>query len=253
MSRQTALHVRLNALQFLGDRDFDVLAKLLRHVERAGAGELVVVENQELNRTRVLLSGWACRYKSFADGRRQILNLLLPGDVIGFYAIMLNRSDYGVETITPVDMAVFPAVDLVESLAGAPHLTLGLSWVAGQSERLLDEQITRIGRRNASERMAHLFVELFLRLRRSGFDHDAACCLPLTQSVLADALGMSHVHANRSFRALARERAVSIRDGKILLDDIARLARRARFDARYLEQSAVPERTKRAVKKQTML
>ena len=245
---KTPLHVRLDALNFLKDSDWETLAKLLDRTERAMEGELIVLENQEMNRTRVLREGWAFRYNSLPDGRRQILNLLLPGDIVGFYAIMRNRSDCGVEALTPIDMFVFPAIDLIDALSAAPRLILALSWIAGHSERILDEQITRIGRRNAAERMAHFFVEIYLRLRKADFNHDQATRFPLTQNLLADILGMSHVHANRSFRALARDRGVSLTDGCIVLQDIEYLAKRCKFDDRYLQPTPVPKKTEKAIK-----
>lgn len=245
--RKTPLHRRLETLQFLEPSDWTILDGLLTREEQANEGELIVLENQEINRTRIIHNGWAHRYKSFQDGRRQIINLMLPGDIVGFYAVMRNRSDYGVEALTPLEMSIFPAADLIDALSQAPRLMLALSWIASQSERILDEQITRIGRRNATERMAHLFVELFLRLRKAGIEENEACVLPMTQSVLADTLGMSHVHANRSFKSLSRDGGASLAQGKILLKDIDLLAMRAKFDASYLEQTSLPKPTLKAV------
>lgn len=160
---------------------------------------------------------------------------------------MRNQPDYGVDALTPVELAVFPAAQLINVVSGTPRLILALSWIAAQSERLLDEQITRIGRCNAAVRMAHLFVELFLRQRNAGFLQEQARFLPLSQSILADALGMSHVHANRSFKLLARDGAVSIRDSQIHLDNIEALASRADFDTHYLKQISVPDKSKETI------
>jgi CRP-like cAMP-binding protein len=245
--KNTSLHVRLQSLEFLDKPDWRALGKLFENEEHAHAGAQIVHEKETMNRTRFLVKGWAYRYKLLPDGRRQILNFLLPGDIIGFYAVMRNQSDYGVDALTPVELAAFPAAELINIVAGTPRLILALSWIAAQSERLLDEQITRIGRRNAAVRMAHLFVELFLRLRNAGILQERARILPLSQSVLADALGMSHVHANRSFKLLARDGAVSIRNAQIHLDNIEALASRADFDTNYLKQISVPEITREAM------
>ena len=235
-------------MDFLEDRDFEVLDNLLAHREQASAGDLIVMEDQDMMRTWVLLEGWAFRYKSFADGRRQVLNYLLPGDIIGMYSVILGRSDFGVEAITPMSMAVFPCTELVEALADTPRLLLALSWIAGQGERMLDEQIARVGRRGAAERMAHLFVELHVRMRKLGVSKEDARILPLTQALLSDTLGMSHVHANRCFGALSRERLVALQDGRLVLLDTPRLAQRAGFDASYLEETSVPAQTQEALR-----
>ncbi|HSH43236.1 MAG TPA: Crp/Fnr family transcriptional regulator [Arenicellales bacterium] len=240
----TALHQRLRALRYLTESDFAALDELLEHREEAAPGELVVMEDQAMNRTWVSLEGWAFRYKSFADGRRQILNYLLPGDIIGLYSVMLKRSDYGVEAMTPMSLAVFPSTMLIEASAHTPRLLLALSWIAGQGERMLDEQIARVGRRGAAERMAHLLVELHVRLIHLGMSWNQAHSLPLTQALLSDTLGMSHVHANRCFGVLAREGLVALDKGRLVLLDIGGLARRAGFDAGYLEESDLPRETR---------
>lgn len=243
----TALHHRLRALNFLNDEDFAALDELLQHREEASPGELIVMEDQDMNRTWVLLDGWAFRYKSFEDGRRQVLNYMLPGDVIGLYSMMLKRSDCGVEAITPMSLAVFPCTELIDALAHTPRLLLALSWIAGQGERMLDEQIARVGRRGAAERMAHLFVELYVRMLKLGVSRDDARVLPLTQALLSDTLGMSHVHANRCFGALSREKLVALEHGRLVLLDTTRLAQRAGFDASYLEETAMPRETLKAL------
>lgn len=240
---ETALHYRLRALNYLRDEDFVALDHLLEDREEAAAGELIVMEDQDMNRTWVPLEGWAFRYKSFADGRRQVLNYMLPGDVIGMYSLILRRSDYGVEAITPMTLATLPATDLLDALAHTPRLLLALSWISGQGERMLDEQIARVGRRGAAERMAHLFVELYVRMLKLGVAREDARVLPLTQALLSDTLGMSHVHANRCFGALTRENLVALKQGRLVLLDIGRLAKRAGFDPGYLEETAVPRET----------
>lgn len=240
---ETALHYRLRALNYLGNEDFGLLDELLHRREEASPGELIVMEDQEMNRTWVPLDGWAFRYKSFADGRRQVLNYMLPGDIIGLFSVMLRRSDYGVEAITPMTLAVFPATELIEAFAHRPRLLLALSWIAGQGERMLDEQIARVGRRAAAERMAHLFVELYVRLLKLGVRQEDARVLPLTQALLSDTLGMSHVHANRCFGTLSREDLVALKAGRLVLLDVGRLAQRAGFDSSYLEETTVPRET----------
>ncbi|GJL81274.1 MAG: Crp/Fnr family transcriptional regulator [marine bacterium B5-7] len=243
----TCLHTRLDSLNFLDEDDFALLDRLLERRDKATPGELVVVEMQKVTQTRLIIDGWAYRYRSLANGTRQILNFLIPGDIISFYAMMLPLSDCGVEAMTPMEFAHFPVTDLVETLSGSAHLVLALSWIAGQSERMLDEQITRIGRRNSKSRLAHILVELHVRLRNSGFDKDQACLLPLTQAVLSDALGMSAVHANRSFRALVKDGLIAREKSDIRLMDVTQLSRVADFDHAYLEQTEVPATTLNAI------
>lgn len=244
----TALHQRLRTLDYLSEEDFTALDGLMHNREEAEAGDLIVMEHQEMTRTWVLQEGWAFRYKSFPDGRRQVLNYMLPGDIVGLYSVMISRSDCGVEAITPMSLAVFRNAELIDALAHTPRLLLAMSWVAGQGERILDEQIARVGRRGAAERMAHLFVELYVRMLKLGVSRSDATTLPLTQALLSDTLGMSHVHANRCFRALNKEKLVALKEGKLVLLDVKGLAQRAGFDASYLEATSMPVGTREALK-----
>ena len=237
------LHSQLESLRYLDAADFGILNGLLTREETAETGKLLVIEGGKANKVIVLSTGWAIRYKSLPDGRRQILNFLLPGDIAGFFAMLFKTAEYGVETLTPVTMNRFNPEQLLDAFKEAPRLAVALSWLAGQDERQLDEQIVRIGRRGATERMAHLFMELHHRLWQAGIAENESRHFPLTQTILADTLGMSHVHANRSFRNLVREGLVTLRDGEILLLDPGSLAHLANFDADYLEQEPLPRAT----------
>jgi len=173
---------------------------------------------------------------------------MLPGDIVGLYSVMISRSDCGVEAITPMSLSVFRNSDLIDALAHTPRLLLAMSWIAGQGERILDEQIARVGRRGAAERMAHLFVELYVRMLTLGISKSDATVLPLTQALLSDTLGMSHVHANRCFRSLTKEKLVTLKEGRLVLLDVQGLAQRAGFDASYLEVRGIPADTQDALK-----
>ena len=149
--------------------------------------------------------------------------------------------------MTAVETMSFGSTRMLEAFQASPRLGLAINWLAGLDERQLDEQIMRIGKRGAAERMAHLFLELHRRQIHVGIADWEARFLPLTQPILADTLGMSHVHANRSFRKLVREGMVSLREGDICLLDINALAALANFDASYLQHGEIPAATQRAM------
>lgn len=240
---KSCIHHRLDALDFLDTPDWEQLDHIVANLERAEAGDLVILEKQTLNLTRIVMTGWGFRYRSLPDGQRQILNFILPGDIVGFHAMVIAQTESGLEALTDMTFASFPSREMVELHQSHTRLMLALSWIAGQSERILDEQITRIGSRNARNRMAHLLVELYIRLRQAGFGREEAALLPITQAVLADALGMSAVHANRSFRALQKQGLVDREEGFLRLVDISALSRFAHFDHEYLEPDEMPPPT----------
>lgn len=249
---KTAVHRELMRLNFLHDEDFEVLDGLLARRRRLEPGRRLITEGDTEDHTTAVLDGWAFRFKDFADGRRQVINFLLPGDLYGLYGLMIEEARCSVETLTAVEVASFPSHELVAVFEGCPRLALALTWLAGQDERLLEEQVTRVGCRGATERLAHLFIELYRRLLRAGVDEDAARRLPLTQVMLGEALGMSHVHANRCFRELVRAGVAETRDGHVWLLDPGYLADRAGFDPGYLEHGEVPATTRREADREGM-
>ena len=245
--RNEPLYHQLRSLRCLDTEDFNLLGDLFTEEVMIDKGERWIVEGSEVSKVSVLSKGWAVRYKSLRDGRRQILNFLLPGDIVGFFALLFKTAEYGVEPMMPIALHSFAPSRVFDAFRQSPLLAIALSWLAGQAERQLDEQIVRVGRRGATERMAHLFMELHHRLLRVGISDGDARLFPLTQTILADALGMSHIHANRSFRTLVRDGLVTLRNGKILLQDTEQLSRLAGFDVGYLEQEPLPPSTRRAL------
>lgn len=246
---RTPFHLRLEALRFLRSADLQVLQSLLADQRTVEPGSLIVSQGSDETRTSVIISGWAIRYKTIEDGGRQILNFLTPGDVIGVFALLFKRAEHSIEALTTMTLAQFRSHALLDAFNESPRFAVALTWFAGQDERILAEQIVRVGRRNGAERMAHLLVELHLRRRRAGAGEAESQRFPITQVLLADALGMSHVHAHRIFRRLARNGMVSREGTDLVLTDPRSLARLAGFDDSYLEQPRLPVGTRRKLLK----
>ncbi len=241
------IHRLLSKFSCLQDSDICTLDNLLALSSPLATrpNTITIREGDRLEDIYVIDTGWAVRYKTLPDGRRQILNFLLPGDIFGLFGSLFTHSEFAVETLTSLEASTFSFAQMLEAFHESPRLALALTWLAGQDERQLDEQIIRIGRRDASERMAHLFMELHHRLIDAGLNGETARHFPLKQTVLADTLGMSHVHANRSFHTLARIGLVTLHNSGILLLDTRGLAELAGFDASYLEEVEVPGQTQR--------
>lgn len=242
---RTPFHLRLEALRFLETTDLKILQSLLQDQRSIDQGSLIVSQGSDETRTSVIVSGWAIRYKTIEDGGRQILNFLTPGDVIGVFSLIFKRAEHSIEALTPITLAQFRSQALLDAFNKSPRFAVALTWFAGQDERILAEQIVRVGRRNGAERMAHLLVELHLRRRRAGAGKKESRRFPITQVLLSDALGMSHVHAHRIFRRLARDGMVSREGTDLVLADPRALARLAGFDDSYLEQPRLPVGTRK--------
>lgn len=165
------------------------------------AGQTVVHEGGE-SPLYSLFSGWAFRYKSLPDDRRQILNFLLPGDAIGFQANMLGETAHGVEALTDVVLCNHARSKIWDLYRNYPQLAFDTTWLTAKEEWLVDEVLLSIGRRSALERIAMLMVHLFKRARALVSPVTTVIPLPLTQQHIADALGLSLVHTNKTMRRL---------------------------------------------------
>jgi CRP/FNR family transcriptional regulator len=168
----------------------------------AEPGTTLYLEGTNSAHLYTLLSGWAFRYKALPDGRRQILNFALPGDFLGLQASVLNEMQHSVETLTTALLCVFPRDKLWTLYTQYPSLAFDLTWLASREEQLLDEHLLNVGRRTALERVAFVLLHLYLRAEAVGLAKGDKIQFPFTQQHLADALGMSLVHTNKTIKRL---------------------------------------------------
>jgi len=228
-------HCPLRSLPLFSDaapKDRDLIATLRRPQRREAAGSTLIAEGSPASGMYTLFAGWAFRYKTLADGRRQILNFLLPGDFIGLQQRMDDQTTHGVEALTDVWLCPFGRDMIWQLHRESPRLGYDVTWLCATEEGLVDDHLLSIGRRTAEERLAALLLWLYERASalRPGL-HGSAVPFPLTQRHLADALGLSLPHVQRSLRRL-QERGwhrIEKRQLRILdADALARLADRER-------------------------
>lgn len=188
----------------------------------ADAGATILVEGAHSAHLFTILSGWAFRYKMLEDGRRQILNFALPGDLVGLQGSLEGEMQHSVEALTSLRLCVFEKQRLREIFTNHPELAYDVTWIAAREERILDEHLLSIGRRSALERAAYLLA--FLQNRASASGEPAKRYLPVNQQHVADTLGLSTVHTNKTLRKLAdrklirwRERSCEVLDHKGLM------------------------------------
>jgi CRP-like cAMP-binding protein len=172
--------------------------------EKLAAGATIIAPGATTAELYTLYSGWAFRYKMLSDNRRQILSFLLPGDLIGLQPAMFDAVQHGVEALTPVHLCVMPRRGVWPLYREMPELAFDVTWLGARSEALVDESLLSAGRRTADERVAALLIGLFKRARSLGMTEGNDVDLPLTQQHLADALGLSLVHTNKTLAKLRR-------------------------------------------------
>jgi CRP-like cAMP-binding protein len=195
------------------------------------AGETVIHEGQTSTRLFTLREGWAYRFKTLSDGRRQILNFLLAGDFIGVQQKMSDAAAHGVVTLTAARLCVFDRDALWELHRGQPSMGFNVTWLTAHEESLVDDNLLSIGQRSAEERVATALILLYKRaaaLRGMGDDDKGGGVpFPVTQQHLADALGLSLAYTNKTLRKLQQRGLFRIADGRLVLLDPKALARLA--------------------------
>jgi len=191
-----------DALAGLDAPDRDVLLSLIAdRPQTLSKGQDLTQAAQGAPIGWVLLDGWAARYKLLPDGRRQILTFFLPGDIVDPLRAVAPRKDFSVMSITDVLVAAFRSDRLLDTTASAPGLRTLIARLMTREQELLAEHLLSVGRRTAREAVAHLILELVSRLRRGG-SSESTLTMPITQSEIGDALGLSTVHVNRTLREL---------------------------------------------------
>lgn len=218
---------KLSRLSPLEDEAVGLLNRLDRLSRHPGGAALA--REGEAPPPGFLISGWAARVRRLPDGRRQILGLLVPGDALGLSARIRPLDLCDVVALTPAELVGAGAMIAtlndearpLPGLAEAVHLSLALD-----EQRLLD-QIMRLGRRNAAERICDLLLELRDRLAFAGQGDERRFPMPLTQEAVADVTALSIVHVNRVLQQLRREGLLELRNGEAQLHRPELLAERA--------------------------
>lgn len=167
------------------------------------SGATILVEGAHSAHLFTVLSGWGFRYKMLDDGRRQILNYVMPGDLIGLQGSLMGEMQHSIEALSPVTLCVFERGKLSRLFASYPELAYDLTWIAAREERILDENLLSIGRRSALERAAYLLAFLYQRAEVLDLFGSSRVAIPVTQQHVADTLGLSIVHTNKTLKKLA--------------------------------------------------
>ena len=223
------------------DRDeIGVLLDVLDPPQSVPAGRDFVVEHSHPTHSTLLLSGFAGRYSTLEDGGRQITELAISGDFVDLHSLLMKQMDHGVVALTDVVVAHAPHARLRTVTETHPHLARVL-WLDTIIDAAIHRQwLVAMGRRTGLGHFAHLLVELYLRLEVVGLARDRAFDLPLTQTVLGDALGLSAVHVNRLAAELRRKGLATWTHPRVEIHDWEALVDLAEFDPTYLRLHREP-------------
>ena len=197
--------------------------------------DTIIRDGQEFEACYALVSGWAIAYRVTASGRRQIVNVLLPGDFLGLHTNFHRSCLYTCAALTSLEVAVIEPMRLLEIYQKYPVLATGLDWATVRSFNILSEHNVSLGARSAEQRILHFYLELWCRLALIGEADEDGFAMPMTQEQVADAMGLTPVHTNRVLRRMQKEGIIEAKNRFVSFPDPKRAAMEADFDARFLQ------------------
>jgi CRP-like cAMP-binding protein len=231
---------KLAAYLTLSPDEIDFLSDLHEPRRKVPRHRDIIVAGRRYDQLFVLCGGVVSRYKVLPDGKRQVLNVGLPGDLIGLPSSLFDVAVNSVAALTEVTLAPVSFAKLFSVFSRFPRVATALFWSSACEAAMFGEHLVNLGRRSAYERLAHLVLELLVRLRAVGLGDDCSYNLPLTQELIADVLGLSGPHINRMIRSLRDEGLATIEGQRVTVHDIAGLSSLASFDERYLTRRPIP-------------
>lgn len=239
-----ALTRRLEEYTPLTDSDRAELARLCAQSTRTIAAKRDLISEGDAPRSiYVILDGWACHYRMLENGRRQIVDYAIPGDLCDLNLFVLDRMDHSICAITRLKVAEVGREVLHRVVTNFPNITTALWWVELVSKSIHREWIVNVGQRSARERIAHLFCELFLRLESVGLTNGFSCDFPLTQNEIAETTGLTSVHVNRTIQELRREGLLILERHRLTIPDMFALESAGLFNPNYLHLKRLKRHT----------
>ncbi|MEX2644118.1 MAG: Crp/Fnr family transcriptional regulator [Acetobacterales bacterium] len=223
---QQLLYRRLSAITDLPEAEFAHIHELVHSVHSLARDEDV----REVRGTvAVVAAGWCARYRLLADGRRSVFNIWLPGDMINLTPLTPSPECQNA-ALRRADLVLIPDVHYRQLCERSPALVAAFAASERMDSLLLANQVLRLGRLTAYERIAHFLLEIWDRLCLVGMANEGGFESALTQNVLADVLGLTSVHINRTLARLREEELIEVDRREVRLLDVPRLAEIAEYD-----------------------
>jgi CRP-like cAMP-binding protein len=230
----TAVASKLEAFTRLSADDKAALGQVSRNMRSVEARRDLISEGDKPRFVHLVLDGWGCRYKQLPDGKRQIVAIFVPGDFCDVNVYILKYMDHSIGAITRLKVAMITPEEMSALTSERPRITQALWWHELVTAAIQREWTLNLGQRSAYERLAHLLVELYIRLKTVGRANDGRCDFPLTQNDLADATGLTAVHVNRTLQELRRDNLIELDRKQLQILDLSRMMDVSMFNPNYL-------------------
>jgi CRP-like cAMP-binding protein len=235
--------------------DLSPFARRLARTSRLSRAEISVVNDLQLNTRKVrrsndittegrsegtffiMMEGNGIRYRTLRDGRRQIVNLVFPGDIVGITGSVLENSMFPkCKALTDVVVSVVPFAKITRLYETDPQLITKIFWLFSYDSAMYAEHLVDLGRRTSLERVAHFFLEVLTRLEAVGIAEQQSYVIPLTQKLIADVLGLTVSHVNRVLRQLREDGLAVLENQRVTIKNSRALGDLAEFDPSYLSR-----------------
>ena len=231
---QNPLVLKLKKFVDLSDAEVCSIKLLTGETFRKEAGEDIVRQGDKPETVSLILEGIACRYKLTEEGERQIVGMMVPGDLCDLHAFILDEMDHSIAALTPVVVTHIAREKLLSLFDSEPRITRSLWWSTLVDEGTLREWVMNIATRSAYEGLAHLLSEICIRLKTVGLATSTGCSIKMRHEDLADTVGIGRSHASVSMARLKSEGLIEFSRGTIQILDVEGLMAAGKFNNHYL-------------------
>jgi CRP/FNR family transcriptional regulator len=221
------------------DEEVDFIQEFKRGELHVEPGSTILHEGANAPHLFTVLSGWAYRSKTTLDGKVQILNFALPGDLVGLQTAIMGEMDHSVTALSQLKLCVFERTDVWKVFQNHPTLAFSMTWLASREERILDQNLLSVGQHSGLQKVAYLLLHLFDRAESVGMTQGKSCKMPLTQQHIAQALGLTNVHVSRMATLLAQRGLLQLKNGVLTILDREKAERLASYN-REMEEGRRP-------------
>jgi CRP-like cAMP-binding protein len=225
---------KLESITRLGPEETNALRRLPLTTAKVEEDADVAREGDRPSQCCLLVDGFLFRYKMLPEGQRQIMSLHVPGDLPDLQSLYLKVMDHSVGALAPSTVAYIPHPAVLELVQRYPRITAAFWRDTLVDAAIFREWITNCGRRSAYQRAAHLMCEFFTKMKAVGLTRGDSCDFPITQAELADAMGLSPVHVNRTLQELRADGLVALSGRSLSIPDWEALKLAGQFDPTYL-------------------
>jgi CRP-like cAMP-binding protein len=228
--------------------DVAALGRLGGAPKRCAAGTTLLEAGRRMGAAVLVHEGWAFRHRTLRDGRRQVMDFVLPGDICDPTVFVTPRADFSMQAITPLSYSLLQPEDILDLINRLPRIGAAFWWAEAHEEAITRAHLVAVGRLSAMERVAYLFWEMWTRLRAVNLASGDGFELPATQELIADAAGLSFVHVSRTLRRLQAEAIIRRVPRGWRIVDVARLRELGQI-AGGLHLGPLPRQTQQRLKR----